>query len=144
MTTGRDPLNAVGPATSTHGVADGRAVARSTGRPSSAHVQRKIRTARNDVTTAQPARTASGYPCEKIEAPSLTTLRRASLKALMGRRRMAGCTIRGKRLDEKKTPESTIIGSVTTLMRPFAVSLFWARDAQRRPRPAKHQEPSSA
>ena len=66
------------------------------------------------------------------------------MKALSGSRRMAGCTTRGKRLDEKNTPENTIIGSVTRLMRPLAVSLFCARDAQSRPRPANDQEPSSA
>src|SRR5580704_11145829 len=103
-----------------------------------------MRTATKEVTSAQPTSTAIGYPCAKIEAPSLTTLRRASLRALMGRRRMAGCTTRGKRLDEKKTPENTIIGSVIRLLSPLAVSLFCARDAQRSPRPAKDHDPSSA
>ena len=65
------------------------------------------------------------------------------MSAVSGKSRSHGCTAAGKRAVEKNTPEATNIGSCTRLIRPFTVWVFSAREASKRPMPAKASAPSS-
>ena len=109
-----------------------------------AQLQRKRRRPSAKLAPPQAARSRSRGHCETRSAPSRVTARSASLSAVRGSARSAGCTACGKRSTEKKTPEATNIGRVTRFMRPLTVSIFRARQPTARPRPAKHIEPRRA
>ena len=57
---------------------------------------------------------------------------------------MNGCAAFGNRSDEKKTPESSHIGTMTRFMRPLAASRVRAREATRSPIPANANAPRTA
>src|SRR6267143_3681886 len=66
--------------------------------------------------------------------------RTASIDAVRGSARMNGCTILGKRLAEKKTPERIHIGSIVRFIKPETACIVFARDAIRSPIAEKVRE----
>ena len=75
-------------------------------------------------------------------APSSITPRSASFSAVSGSARMNGCAASGKFDDEKNTPESSHIGSITTFISPDTASMVRGarRDQQPEPRERKRAE----
>ena len=71
----------------------------------------------------------------------MITARRPLHSAVSGNALTAGCMAAGKCDDEKNTPDSTNIGSITRFISPLIVSLFWARLATRIAMPAKQALP---
>ena len=69
------------------------------------------------------------------------TARSASFSAVSGKAWIKGWAMSGNRSDEKNTPESSHIGSITRFIKPETASVVFARLATNKPRPAKLAAP---
>src|SRR2546430_1670211 len=93
------------------------------------YVQRNQRNASTNYNTPHTAIMSNSGQCAHSGSPSVITACSASFSAVSGSSLMSGCTMSGKCFDEKNTPDTMYIGSMTRFISPETASIVLARQA---------------